>query len=62
MLRAVGSFDRQPVGMTAEQSSNREKYAAFTGYEASREAVSAIASRVAKAILAGEAPTIAKVR
>lgn len=62
LLRTASNFDRQPDGMTAEQSANSEKHAAFTGYEASLEAAYAVGSRVAKAILAGEAPVFPKVR
>ncbi|QNI37976.1 purine-nucleoside phosphorylase [Edaphobacter albus] len=62
LLRTASNFDRQPEGMTAEQSANSEKHAAFTGYEASLEAAYEVGSRVAKAILAGEAPATAKVR
>jgi purine nucleoside permease len=56
LLRTASNFDRQPNGMTAEQSANSEKHAAFTGYEASLESAYMVGSRVAKAILAGEAP------
>jgi len=56
LLRTASNFDRQPDGMTAEQSANSEKHAAFTGYEASLESAYMVGSRVAKAILAGEAP------
>ncbi|WP_051978308.1 purine-nucleoside phosphorylase [Edaphobacter aggregans] len=38
LLRTASNFDRQPEGMTAEQSANSEKHAGFTGYEASLEA------------------------
>jgi purine nucleoside permease len=62
LLRTASNFDRQPEGMTAEQSANSEKHAAFTGYKASLETAYAVGSRVAKAILAGEAPAAAKVR
>jgi purine nucleoside permease len=58
LLRTASNFDRQPDGMTAEQSANSEKHAAFTGYEASLEAAYAVGSRVAKAIVAGEAPAV----
>ena len=61
-LRTASNFDRQPEGMTAERSANSEKHAAFTGYEASLEAAYAVGSRAAKAILAGEAPAVARVR
>lgn len=56
LLRTASNFDRQPQGMTAEQSANREKHAAFTGYEASLEAAYVVGSRVARAILAGQGP------
>jgi purine nucleoside permease len=56
LLRTASNFDRQPEGMTAEQSANSEKHAAFTGYEASLEAAYAVGSKVAKAIVAGDAP------
>jgi purine nucleoside permease len=56
LLRTASNFDRQPDGMTAEQSANSEKHAAFTGYEASLEAAYAVGGRVEKAILAGQAP------
>jgi purine nucleoside permease len=56
LLRTASNFDRQPQGMTAEMSANREKHAAFTGYDASLEAAYAVGSRVAEAILAGQAP------
>lgn len=56
LLRTASNFDRQPIGVTAEQSANSEKHAAFTGYEASLEAAYAVAGRVATAILAGQEP------
>ena len=56
LLRTASNFDRQPADMTAEQSANSEKHAAFTGYEASLEAAYAVGSRVAKSILEGKEP------
>ena len=56
LLRTASNFDRQPDGMTAEQSVNSEKHAAFTGYDASLESAYAVGSRVARAIVAGKAP------
>jgi len=56
LLRTASNFDRQPDGMTAEQSANSEKHAAFTGYEASLDAAYVVGGKVAKAILAGQAP------
>jgi purine nucleoside permease len=56
LLRTASNFDRQPGDMTAEQSANSEKHAAFTGYEASLEAAYIVGSRVAKAILEGQEP------
>jgi len=58
LLRTASNFDRQPVDMTAEQSANSEKHAAFTGYEASLEAAYAVGSKVVKAILAGQEPVL----
>jgi Purine nucleoside permease (NUP) len=34
LLRTASNFDRQPAGMTAEQSANSERRAEFTGYDA----------------------------
>ncbi len=62
LLRTASNFDRQPDGMTAEQSANSEKHAAFTGYEASLEAAYAVGSRVAKAILDGKVPEAVSAR
>ncbi|MDE1177174.1 MAG: purine nucleoside permease [Edaphobacter sp.] len=56
LLRTASNFDRQPDGMTAEQSANSEKHAAFTGYDASLESAYRVGSRVAKEILAGRLP------
>ncbi|HEY6374970.1 MAG TPA: purine nucleoside permease [Edaphobacter sp.] len=56
LLRTASNFDRQPPDMTAEQSANSEKHAAFTGYDASLEAAYSVGSRVAKAILADQEP------
>ena len=56
LLRTASNFDRQPDGMTAEQSANGEQHAAYTGYDASLEAAYRVGSRVAKAILAGQVP------
>ncbi|HEY6412111.1 MAG TPA: purine nucleoside permease [Edaphobacter sp.] len=57
LLRTASNFDRQPGDMTAEQSANSEKHAAFTGYEASLESAYAVGSKVAKAILEGRTPS-----
>jgi purine nucleoside permease len=62
LLRTASNFDRQPEGRTAEQSANGEKHAAFTGYEASLEAAYSVGSRVAKAVLAGQAPPVKTTR
>jgi purine nucleoside permease len=56
LLRTASNFDRQPPGLTAEQSANSEKHAAYTGYEASLEAAYMVGSRIAKTILAGREP------
>jgi len=56
LLRTASNFDRQPDDMTAEESANSEKHAAFTGYEASLESAYAVGSRVVKAILSGHGP------
>lgn len=56
LLRTASNFDRQPAGMTAEQSANRESHAAMTGYEASLEAAYAVGSRVTQSILSGQEP------
>lgn len=58
LLRTASNFDRQPDGMTAEQSANSEKHAAFTGYAMSLEAAYRVGSKVTKAILAGNEPTL----
>jgi purine nucleoside permease len=62
LLRTASNFDRQPDGMTAAESANSEKHAAFTGYEASLEAAYQVGSTVAKAILKGDVPTNTNVR
>ncbi|HEY8996864.1 MAG TPA: purine nucleoside permease [Edaphobacter sp.] len=56
LLRTASNFDRQPDDMTAEQSANSERHAAFTGYEASLESAYMVGSRVVKEILAGRVP------
>lgn len=56
LLRTASNFDRQPDGMTAEQSANAEQHGAYTGYDASLETAYQVGSRVAKAILAGQEP------
>ncbi|WP_260704841.1 purine-nucleoside phosphorylase [Edaphobacter flagellatus] len=58
LLRTASNFDRQPDGMTAEQSANGEKHAAFTGYAMSLEAAYRVGSKVTKAILAGNEPAL----
>ena len=60
LLRTASNFDRQPDGMTAEQSANAEQHGAYTGYDASLETAYQVGSRVAKAILAGQEPHIAQ--
>jgi len=42
--------------MTAEESANSEKHAAYSGYQASLESAYAVGSRVVKAILGGHGP------
>jgi purine nucleoside permease len=53
LLRTASNFDCQPDDMTAEQSANSEKHAAFTGYDASLESAYLVGSRVVKEIMAG---------
>lgn len=56
LLRTASNFDRQPSGMTAEQSANGERHGAYTGYDAALESAYLVGGRVAQAILAGETP------
>ena len=50
LLRTGSNFDRQAPGMTAEQSANSEKHAAYTAYIPALNAAYSVGERVVKAI------------
>lgn len=50
LLRTGSNFDRQPPGMTAEQSANSEKHAAYTAYIPALNAAYAVGERVVLAL------------
>ena len=53
LLRTASNFDRQPPGMTAEQSANGERHGAYTAYLPALEAAYAVGERVVKALNEG---------